>query len=180
MPSRHRVIVSRPHRELYEAAFRTVYTDRGTRYDCSPRDIDRATHFRGHHSGVYVSARRADYEIVEQNRLSRAPSSSERAAIHRLRSSIDWCERNRWGPDLVIKAFLDLDKIFFCGMLRDIVLVKWKRNLNRPGMTGCCHKDSLNPNSGRREIWLNADEILRARERYPFAEMLSTVLHEMW
>lgn len=180
MPSRHRVIVSRPRRELYEAAFRNVYTDRGTRYDCSPRDIDRATHFRGHHSGGYVSARRADYEIVERNRLSRAPSSSERAALHRLRSSLDWCEWNRWGPDLIIKAFLDLDKIFFCGMLRDIVLVKWKRNLNRPGMSGCCMKDSMNPNSGRREIWLNADEILRARERYPFAEMFSTLLHEMW
>ena len=180
MPSRYGVIVSSPRQELYDAAFRNVYTDRGTRYDCSPTDIDRATHLRGRHSGAYVSPHRADYEIVEHNRLSRVPNPSERAAIHRLRSSIDWCERHRWGPDLVVKAFLDLDKIFFCSRLRDIVRVKWKRNLSRPGMAGCCVKDSTNPNSGRREIWLNADEILRARERTPFAEMFSTVLHEMW
>ena len=180
MPSRRGVIVVRPRQELFAAAFRNVHADRGSRYSCTQSDIDRATHFRGHHNGQYVSINRATDEIVAHNRSGRAVSQSEAAAIHRLQTGIRGCERHSWGPDLVIKAFLDLDKIFFCSRLRDIVRVVWKRNLNRPGMAGSCMKDSSNPNSGRREIWLNADEIILYRGSPPFAEMWATLLHEMW
>ena len=180
MPSGYGIIVTRPRQELYAAAFRNVYNDRGSYYDCAQSTIDRATHFHGHHNGHFVSSRRAVDEIVAQNDLRRRSNQSERDAIHRLRYAIRWCETHRWGPDLVIKAFLDLDKIFFCGRLRDIVKVVWKRNLHRPGMAGCCKKDSAHPNSGRREIWMNADEILLAHERRPFQELFATVLHEMW
>ena len=182
MPSGYGVIVTRPRRQLYAIASRPVESHRGSYYDCSQRTIDRATHLYGHHSRQYVSLRHAVDEIVAQNDLSRTPDRSESAAIRRLRDAKNWCERdgNRWGPDLVIKAFLDLDAIFFCGRLRDIVKVVWKRHLRDPTMAGICKKDRAHPNSGRREIWLNADVILRARERRPFQEMFATVLHEMW
>ena len=180
MPSGHGVIPSRPRPELYAAAFRNVHGDRGSYYDCSQHTINRATHLLGHHSGQYVSIRRAVDEIVAHNDLRRRPGRSESDAIHRLRYAKNPCERHLWGPDLVIKAFLDLDKIFFCSRLRDIVKVVWKRNLHEPRMAGCCTTDSADPNSGRCEIWLNADVILRARERRPFQEMFATILHEMW
>ena len=180
MPSGYGIIRTRPRQELYILASRNVRCDRGTYYDCSQHTIDRATHFHAHHSGNYVSSRGAVDEIVRHNDLRRMPGPSESEAIHRLRYAKNRCERHPWGPDLVIKAFLDLDKIFFCSRLRDIVKVVWKRNLREPGMAGCCHKDSANPNSGRREIWLNADEIFRIREQRPFSEMFCTVLHEMW
>ena len=180
MPSGYGVIPSGPREELYARAFRPVYSNRGSYYECSQRDIDRATHLYGHHSGHYVSSRRAVDEIVTQNNLRRTPGPSESDAVRRLRHAKNRCERDGWGPDLVIKAFLDLDKIFFCSRLRDIVKVKWKRNLHRPGMSGCCVRDSAHPNSRRREIWLNADVILRRSERRPFSEMFSTILHEMW
>ena len=177
MPSGYGILPSRPRAELYAAAFRPVYNDRGSYYDCSQRTIDRATHLYGHHTGQYVSSRHAVDEIVEHNNLRRRPGRSESDAIHRLRYAKNRCERHPWGPDLVIKAFLDLDNIFFCRRLRDIVKVVWKRNLHDPTMAGCCN---FQPNSGRCEIWLNADVILRARERRPFQEMWATILHEMW
>lgn len=180
MPSGYGVIVTPPRQDLYAAAFRSVHANRGTRYSCSQTDIDRATHLRGHDSGEYIGRNRADREIVDQNSLRRVPGRSEAAAVRRLTDAIRGCERHRWYPDLVIKAFLDLDKIFFCGRLRDIVKVVWKRNLNRPGVAGVCMKETANPNSGRREIWLNADEILLSPNRGPFREVFATILHEMW
>ncbi len=180
MPTQWAHVPSRPRQELFALASRGVHANSGTHYPCSSSDIDRARHFHRHHRGEYVSARRADREIVEHNDPRRTPSRSEAAAIRRLVGSIRRCEWHLWGPDIVIKAFLDLDQIFFCGRLKDIVRVVWKSNLNRPGMAGNCARDSSDPNSGRREIWLNANEILLAHNRYPFTEMWATVLHEMW
>lgn len=180
MPSGYGVIITPPRQELYAAAFRSVHANRGTAYSCSETDIDRATHFRGRHSGQYIGRNRADREIVDQNSLRRVPGRSEAAAITRLKDAIRGCERHRWYPDLVVKAFLDLDKIFFCGRLRDIVKVAWKRNLNRPAVAGLCPPDRGNPNSGRCEIWLNADVILLSPHRSPFREVFATILHEMW
>lgn len=177
MPGGYGVIITPPRQELYAAAFRSVHVNRGTQYACSNSDIYRATRFRGHHSGQYIGRTNADREIVEHNSLRRTPSRNEAAAIHRLREAIRGCERHRWYPDLVIKAFLDLDKIFFCSRLRDIVKVAWKRL--PPGTAGVCVKDRANPNSGRYEILLNADEILLDPTRSAFREMFATILHEM-
>ena len=174
------LLPERSRSELYALAFRTVYCDRGTYYDCAQRTIDRATHLYGRHSGQYVSLRRAVDEIVTQNNLRRRPGRSESDAIHRLQYAKNWCQRHPWAPDLVIKAFLDLDTIFFCGRLRDIVKVSWKRNLHDPTMAGCCKTERRHPNSGRCLIWLNADVILRRRAQRPFKEMFATILHEMW
>lgn len=182
MPSPSHVINTRPRRELYDAALRHVYSNRGTYYDISQNDIDRTTHPRGHNTAPYRSLQSIEDEIVAHNRLDRAPSRSETAAIHRLNDAIRWCEHNRWGPDIVIKAFLDLDKIFFCSRLRDLVKVVWKPNINSPGhyLCGLTKRDSTNPDSGRYEIWLNADEIIRSRQHTPFRQMFVTILHEMW
>ena len=180
MPSGYGVIPSRPRQELHAAAFRPVYNDRGSYYDCSQRTIDRATHLYGHHSGHYVSSRHAVDEIVRHNSLRRRPDRSESDVIHRLRYAKNRCEQHAWGPDLVIKAFLDLDKIFFCSRLRDTVKVVWKRNLHEPHTSGLCRLDTGNPTSGRYEIWMNADKLLRAGEPRQFKEMWATILHEMW
>lgn len=182
MPSRNQVILHRPRRDLYDAALRHVYSDRGTRYDISQNDIDRITHPRGHPTAPYRSLQNLETEIVAHNRLERVPGQSERAAIRRLKDAISWCERNRWGPDLVVKAFLDLDKIFFCSRLRDLVKVMWKPSVNSPGhyFCGLTKRDSTHPDSGRYEIWLNADEIIRSGQHIVFPQMFVTILHEMW
>lgn len=165
-----------PRQELFNETSRRVSINQGTSYRCT-QDIDRATHFHGHHSVHLTSANRADNEIVEHNDLRRSPGSGERAAIDRLVDAIRGCARYRWGPDLVIKAFLDLDKIFFCSRLRDTVRVFWKRDQRRPGTAGTCTRNHVGP--GRVEIWLKADEIF-FHGRVPFNEMFATILHEMW
>lgn len=174
---RHQVIHPRPPPDHYAAAFEPIRPDTGTYYPCSQRDIEDTIHFTRDHNGHYVSTRRAVHEIVSQNDLTRRPSDLEYAAIRRLRNAIDWCFRHRtWGPDLVIKAFKDLDTIFFCGRLAGIVKVKWVRH--HPDFTGLCRRESSR--STRCKISLSADAILGSRERTPFNEMWATILHEMW
>ena len=85
MPSGYGVFAIRPRQDLYTLAARDDRSDRGTYDDCSQETIDRATHFRGHHSGHYVSSRGAVDETVRQNDLRRTPGLSERDAIDRLR-----------------------------------------------------------------------------------------------
>ena len=49
-------------------------------------------------------------------------SSAERAAMKRLRS----INQAKSGPDMIIKAFNDLDLVLFKGNLKDRVCVRWK------------------------------------------------------
>ena len=183
MPTGYGVIHSGDRQVLYDSAFRPVNKNTGSYYDCSQHTIDRATHPHGRHTGQYVSRRRAVHEIVAHNAVTRPLSRRERHAMHRLRQARNLCHTRTWGADLVIKAFLDLDVIFFCSRLRDMVKVKWKRiPRGRDGkrVAGLCGADDSDPTSGRREIWLNAGSILRPRQRRPFQEMWTTILHEMW
>ena len=56
----------------------------------------------------------AAYQIVRHNRPGKEASPEELDAIERLR---DCLEIKAWGPDVVIKAFKDLDTVFFKGRL---------------------------------------------------------------
>lgn len=63
------------------------------------------------------------YLLVRHNRLDREPSPKEADAIIRLRKSL---KMKNWGPDLIIKAFEDLDTVFFRGCLVGNCLLKWR------------------------------------------------------
>ena len=56
----------------------------------------------------------AAYQLVRHNRPRKQPSSEEHDAIERLRECL---AIEDWGPDIVIKAFRDLDTVFFKGRL---------------------------------------------------------------
>ena len=56
----------------------------------------------------------AAYQLVQHNRLRKKHSNEEHDAIKRLRECFTIED---WGPDLVIKAFRDLDTVFFNGRL---------------------------------------------------------------
>ena len=92
-------------------------------------DIDRAQNFGANLSGQYISLIQSDRELHAQNHPNRTPGPSEAAAVRRLFDAISRCRTHGWGPDIVIKAFLDLDKIFFCGRLRDVVKIVWVPNI---------------------------------------------------
>ena len=57
----------------------------------------------------------AAYQIVRHNRLGKEPSPEEVDAIERLRDCLKIIKA--WGPDVVLKAFKDLDTVFFKGRL---------------------------------------------------------------
>lgn len=61
--------------------------------------------------------------LLRHNRSGRRPPSKEVDAIRRLRKALKIVN---WGPDLVIKAFQDLDTVFFRGVLVGNCLVKWR------------------------------------------------------
>ena len=56
----------------------------------------------------------AAYQLVRHNRFRKKHSNEEHDAIERLRECFTIED---WGPDLVIKAFRDLDTVFFKGRL---------------------------------------------------------------
>ena len=99
-------------KELYREAFLKVKADRGTPYDVSQEELDAMSTFSDRNFGPFVSQTQATKEVVDHNKPSRKPSSAELAAIQRLRSAL---KDSLWSPDIVIKAFHDLDMIFFLG-----------------------------------------------------------------
>ena len=126
----------------------------------------------------FVSPRAAAREIQDHNNLSRVPSGAERRAIDRLDAAIGDAHGRYWGPDLIIKAFCDLDTVFFCGRLRGHVCVAWKpaHEMGEAffGGTGFLLR-------GKSRIVLSAAEILRHQSSSKaFKQMWSTMLHEMW
>ena len=82
--------------------------------------------------------------------------------------------------------FRDLDLVFFCGKLRDNVVVPWTDEYD-PDMTadtlGVTKPFSPGGTSyayGSSEIKLNTSRIFRPHRENPFELMWSVILHEMW
>lgn len=173
---------ARSRQDLLDEAFYRVELRVGTQYPCRQRDLDIIRQRPAYDGGPFVSSRRATLEIVEHNDpRRRSPSSYEREAIYRLSDAMRAADRHPWGPDLVIKAFLDLDLVFFRGALRGYVRISWKDRehfsdgrLPRGILAYTKDNESW---LGHAHIYLNAEAILLGSR--PFMVMFSTVLHEM-
>ena len=162
---------------LLEKAFYGVDACWGTPYPCRQRDLDIIRQHPSRNDGPFASQRQATLEIVDHNDPRRRLPSYEREAIRRLSDAVDDSARYPWGPDLVIKAFLDLDLVFFGGALRGYVCVSWEgmECFADEGESQGRTTDSSRP--GHALIYLNAEAILLGPS--PFSHMFSTVLHEM-
>ena len=108
--------------------------------------------------------------------MRRKPGNLEMSAIERISRAIAAGHDGVWGPDLIIKAFCDLDTIFFCGRLRGHVCVRWLRDWSKDGSTKWGTTALLG--EGKCAIKMNADTIL-LKDRHPFTKMFATMLHEM-
>ena len=116
-------------------------------------------------------------QIVRHNRRRREPSTKEADAIRRLQESL---RLETWGPDLIIKAFQDLDTVFFRGCLVGNCLVRWRN------MKGCLRVDPscdwyavtepVGPIEYRQcRITLSANHII-LDEKDPYTQMWQTML----
>lgn len=176
---------SRPRDELRALAFRPAQRFRGTPYPCTESGLyDAVTpYLRPRRERDYVSANHASREIVVHNALGRDLSRGEYDAIRRLETMIRgvFIESKDWAPDLIIKAFIDLDRVFFLGRLRGHVHVQWKSASSFPEPTPRRLTMGVTTplGGGKARIRLNADAIFASTRMSTFKEMWRTMLHEM-
>lgn len=72
--------------------------------------------------------------MLRQNSKRRVPPPAESEAIQRLyNAALDEEDGHDHGPDLAIKAFDDLDTVFFGGYLRRNVRVQWVASIKKAG-----------------------------------------------
>ena len=176
-----------PSEEAYQQAFSPFGKDIGTPYPCSQSDLDVHTtgSFQDSNNHPFVSAMEATTEVMQQNHVSRRLPPSESTAIDNLNRTIYTVEkRMEFGPDLAVKAFADLDLIFFGGHLRDNVRVQWIMATDHPrfeasgGLWGAAIQL---PERGKCLIVLNADLHLRedSQDEDPLRRIFGTLLHGM-
>ena len=174
-------------RNMYQKAFELFHTNRGTQYLCSQSQLD--FHHRGKflhpNKGPFVSAIAATSEIVWHNKETRNIPPLETAAINRLIDAILDVEEYGYSPDLIVKAFADLDLVFFNGKLRGNVCVQWASDeyFQRWKVPAGTWGFTVRPQPGevgQCRIKLNARTILvDPSTDTPFKTMFGTMLHEM-
>ena len=189
-------VFRRSLQELYKEAFYEVSVDTGTNYPCTKEElnasggVNRHTAMKAHYKkdktkwfpcqnkGPFVEARTAALDVFNHNHPTRIPSVAEDEAMSRLMTAFGKARREIWGPDLAIKAFCDLDKVFFRGRLKGHVCLTWDAD-------SVCGNDCWGSTQylekGKSVILLNADQIFfHAPDGLGFVQMFSTLLHEMW
>ena len=173
--------------QMYRQAFEPFSADGGTVYPCSQSEID--FHHRGkflhRNEGSYVSAIEATSEIVRHNKETRNVPPLESAAIDRLIDAILDAEEYGYCPDMIVKAFADLDLVFFNGRLRGNVCVQWASDEYfqqwhvPPGAWGFTVRPQPGE-LGQCRVKLNAKTILLDPSTdTSFKTMVGTMLHEM-
>ncbi|KAL8738553.1 MAG: hypothetical protein Q9181_000660 [Wetmoreana brouardii] len=162
---------------LFEMAQYEVGSQWGTRYPCLEENLEsyrrRPSRTRKHpmSKGVAIG------KLVKFLHKKIVNGSREHAAIPRLADGLTLVE---WGPDLIIKAFDDLDLLFFKGVLATRTRIDWKTDkwMRRQGAPRDAFGFCLNMGYGRCHIVLNATTIF-LRTKDSFAHMWCTMLHEM-
>ena len=173
----------RPRRQLRDEALQPISLHSGTNYPCSESKLRDATTPNHQPVRPVISKDQASYNVQAYNVLGGRIRDNEYSAICRLEDAILGVFAGRhWTPDLIIKAFCDLDLVFFLGHLRGNVYVQWRdarsfprRRRNRLTMG---RTDYLG--GGKAVIKLNADAIFAETAMSAFKEMWRTLLHEMW
>ena len=176
-----------PSVEAYQQAFLPFRTDTGTPYPCNQNDLDvhSSGTFRQPNTRPFVSAMEATRDVMLHNHVTRRVPPTELVAVENLRKIVDTVEKRMdFGPDLAVKAFVDLDLLFFGGHLREHVRVQWVKARDHSSFSGpgrvwgvACY---LRRKRGKCLIKLNADlHLLRYQTEDPLRTMFSTLLHQM-
>ena len=171
---------------LFEQALQPFSIDTGAPYPCSQSYIDfhQQNVFPSPNKGPFTTCREATKEVMWQNDVKRPIPDFERAAISKLLFAATRAEEGFIpGPDVAIKAFSDLDLVFFGGQLRKHVTVQWRPDIFVSHRSwGRCYRGGRGE-KGQSRIELNATIIFREgwtkRTKNPFESMIGTLLHEM-
>lgn len=173
--------------KLYESALLPFHEKSGSRYPCKQSEIDFHHNFvfAKPNKGPFVSAMQATQEVMRWNDEKRAPPWEELDIIRRLTIAVHDAEKNRlFSPDLLIKTFADLDRIFFEGRLRGHVVVRWVDTIVKKRHTTLGHTVFHHRQPGQCSIEMNAEAILLQKwshrdAKKSVATMFGVLLHEM-
>jgi len=168
----------------------------GTPYYCSQKDLDFHANkvFHSRNKLPFVIPLEATAQMLIHNDITRPMIHQECDALDRLCYAVREAEQGRWYPDLPIKAFQDLDTVFFGGCLQGNVKVSWSssqtnahiaRRIEADGHLLGFTEHALYygvKNRAQCCIVLNADAILldaNGTGYWAFDSMMTTLLHEM-
>ena len=173
---------------LYQSSSEKFFADYGSLYPCSQSELDfhRQGRFSSKNKGPFVSHLEAITEVMVQNDERRRPSIAEIDAISNL-ASVVGDHTYRYHPDLVIKAFNDLDTVFFGGRLRGNVIVSWANSVECAaierdiGRFFGCTESRFPKEKGQARISLNARGMFleNFQDENPLRAMFCTLLHEV-
>ncbi|KAI4190075.1 MAG: hypothetical protein L6R41_001041 [Letrouitia leprolyta] len=167
----------RNRQQLFALTKELVRVDRGTPYPCYAKNLESYRCRPKRTRKAPMSTEVATNKLVNFLNQNIERGTKEDHAVRRLASGMQLSE---WGPDLFIKAFDDLDLVFFRGVLamrtqaHYMTATEMTREFGDAQMFGC----TLPLGYGRCRIVLNSTlNILH--ERNPFAQLWNTLLHEM-
>ena len=173
---------------LYRSSSDKFYAEYGSFYPCSQGELDfhRRGWFSRKNRGPFVGILEATEEVMVQNDERHRPSIAEIHAISNL-GNVVRDRTYRYHPDLVIKAFNDLDTVFFGGRLHGNVLVSWANSMEcaelerEAGIFYGCTMSSTPEEKGQARIFLNARVMFleNVDDESPLRAMFCTLLHEV-
>ena len=157
--------------KLQELSLVPVHVSRGTDYPCTNAQLI-ATQIPAHGNSQQPAHKMMDVleAVLTWNHLDKVPLPPEQRAIVRFAVAI----KAPFGPDLAIKAYRDLDLIFFGGDLIGKAILKWVHKTGRRdgylGMTepGGLHRTRITIVLNAAKIWVPEDD--------PYKTMISTLL----
>lgn len=189
-PKPHSLTEKEFNQKIYTSALLPFRPTTGTPYPTTQPEIDFHQHgvFKTPNPGPFVTRMQAARELLVWNDEARAPPRDELDLIRRLAIVVHDAEKNAlFHADIVVKAFKDLDRVFFCGRLRGNLAVGWVDDIvsrDHDGQGGRTYGDTRQTTrTGQCRIRLNATAILLQRwsqvGKNSVACMFGTLLHEM-
>ncbi|KAI9782623.1 MAG: hypothetical protein M1835_003998 [Candelina submexicana] len=150
-----------------------VYENRGTPYAITQEEINviQDRHKSYKRPLFHMSKHKAAQLIIDAHARGVHLDRDQLAAIDRLQGL---SKLTRWGSDIAIKAFNDLDKIFFMGVLRGNVYLRWSDKSERGNWGGRTHSHCI----GRRIMIQLSTKVLQT-SLASLRDVWSTLLHEM-
>ena len=166
-------------KKLHDQALEKPKVGTGTPYDVSQDVIDRVSGpIRWWWSRPMGDERKYALEVFRHNEPDRQveEGSLEEKAIKNLNKVFLSSNSIPYAPDIIFKAFRDLDAVFFCGHLFGKVDIRWSPKVTHMAVYGHVEHGER----GGAHIIMDANRVfLQCREESPYPEMFGTMLHEM-
>lgn len=171
--ARRRGRVREDFHDLVEQCFYDPHPDEGTEYPCTKGQLRELRSIGPVHYAERISPRKACSELLRFH--ERPASRRENAALSRIGTAL---RLRDWGPDLIIKAFHDLDTAFFGGNLAGYTMVRWDSDSKfRQVGVGSSYGVTFTSFDGPdpQKIFLNAELIFKDGSVGHFKQMWGTV-----